>query len=219
MRTKALLVDDHPLFRDGVALLIGHEFPEWELVQAGSLAQALECLGHDPGIALVLLDLGLPDNEGLAGLTRLRLRAPQPRYVVLSSSDGEDMVLAAVEHGASGFIPKSSQTGAMLNALRTALNGGTVLPPLAGPLPAPLPWRSDEGSAADRLGISPRQVDILRLLAEGKSNKLICRELGIAESTVKTHLAMIFRKLDASSRTQAVVAAARLGLCLDPPPR
>lgn len=217
MRTKALLVDDHPLFRDGIVLLIGHEFPQWELQQAGSLSQALECLDRDPDIALVLLDLGLPDNEGLAGLIRLQAHAPGPRYVVLSSSDGQQTILSAIEHGASGFIPKTSQTGAMLGALRTVLGGGIFLPlqvSSAGPAAA-----SHAVPTSERLGISPRQVDVLRLLIEGKSNKVICRELGISESTVKTHLATIFRKLDATSRTQAVIAAARMGLRLDLPPR
>ena len=217
MQTKALLVDDHPLFRDGIAMLIGMEFPQWQLAQAGSLEEALEALRQDPGIALVMLDLALPDSDGLMGLTRLRLQSPGPRYVVLSSTEGEQVTLAAIDNGACGFIPKSSQTGTMLGALRTVLHGGVFLPSgiqLSATTPPALPA---EGSTAERLGISPRQADILTLLVEGKTNKHICRELGIAESTVKTHLAMIFRKLGASSRTQAVVAAARMGLRLEPP--
>lgn len=217
VHTKALLVDDHPLFRDGIAMLIGLEFPQWELAQAGSLEEALLALRQDPEIAIVMLDLALPDSEGLMGLTRLRLQSPGPRYVVLSSTEGEHVTLAAIDNGACGFIPKSSQTGTMLGALRTVLQGGVFLPSGIRLAAATPPLLQAEGSTAERLGISPRQADILTLLVEGKTNKHICRELGIAESTVKTHLGTIFRKLGANSRTQAVVAAARMGLRLEPP--
>lgn len=198
------------MFREGLALLLAHEFPQWQLLQAGSLEQAAAQLADDPGIGLVVLDLSLPDSAGLATLTRLRLRAPGPRYVVLSASDEPELVVGAIDHGAAGFVPKSSQTGAMLSAMRAVLDGGVVLPSsVCSGTPAPA------RSATEALGISPRQGDVLRLLIEGKSNKAISRDLGIAESTVKTHLEVIYRKLDATSRTQAVVAAARLGLRLD----
>lgn len=198
------------MFREGLALLLAHEFPRWQLLQAGSLEQAAAHLAEIPDISLVVLDLSLPDSTGLATLTRLRLRAPAPRYVVLSANDDPELVVGAVEQGAAGFVPKSSQTGAMLGAMRTVLDGGVVLPaPLGAGSTAPA------RSATEALGVSPRQSEVLRLLIEGKTNKAISRELGIAESTVKTHLETLYRKLDATSRTQAVVAAARLGLRLD----
>jgi DNA-binding NarL/FixJ family response regulator len=127
-------------------------------------------------------------------------------------------VFAAIEAGAAGFIPQSSPAGVMREALRRVLDGGVYLPPpLArrtaagdtGPEAAPAP-------ATDLTHLTPRQCDVLRLLIEGKTNKLICRELELSESTVKTHLASIFRRLGATSRTQAVVAAARMGLQLGP---
>ncbi|MBI3346505.1 MAG: response regulator transcription factor [Burkholderiales bacterium] len=210
MQTQALLVDDHPLFREGLALLLAHQFPQWRLLQAGSLQQATARLADEPGIGLVVLDLSLPDSDGLATLTRLRALAPGPRYVVLSASDAPELVVGAIEAGAAGFVPKTAQTGAMLGAMRAVLDGGVVLPaPFGAATVAPA------RAATEVLGISPRQGDVLRLLIEGKSNKAISRDLGIAESTVKTHLEVIYRKLDATSRTQAVVAAARLGLRLD----
>lgn len=213
MHTTALLIDDHPLFRDGVAALLGSEFAAWQVLQAGSLGEAMDRLDQHPDISLVLLELGLPDSEGLASLVRLRLHAPGPRYVVMSSSDSEAGMLAAIENGAAGFIPKTTQSGAMLAALRTVLAGGVFVPSYpAGVLAAAFAPAS--APACEVLGISPRQADVLRLLIEGMGNKAICRALGISESTVKTHLVTIFRKLGASSRTQAVVAAARLGLRL-----
>lgn len=196
------------MFREGLALLLSHEFPRWQLLQAGSLEQATARLAEDAGIGLVILDLSLPDSSGLATLTRLRQHAPGPRYVVLSASDDHELVVGAIEAGAAGFVPKTSQTGAMVGAMRAVLDGSVVLPATFG---AAAPARA----ATEVLGISPRQADVLRLLVEGKSNKAISRDLGIAESTVKTHLETIYRKLDATSRTQAVVAAARLGLRLD----
>jgi DNA-binding NarL/FixJ family response regulator len=214
LQTKALLVDDHPMFREGLALLLAHEFPRWQVLQAGSLAQAAQCLTDSPDIALVLLDLSLPDGDGLEGLVRLRRHAPQPRYVVLSASEGHELILGAIEHGAAGFVPKTTQTGAMLVAMRTVLGGGVFLPaPLSRALPGEPP--PAPRTPAEVLGVSPRQADVLRLLLEGKSNKAISRDLDIAESTVKTHLEAIYRKLEATTRTQAVVAAARLGLKLD----
>lgn len=217
MQTRALLVDDHPLFREGLALLLAHEFPRWQVLQAGSLAQALDCLAADDAdpeaaggpITLVMLDLSLPDAAGLDGLIHLRARDPRPRYVMLSASEDPDLILGAIDHGASGFVPKTSQTGAMLAAMRTVLDGGVFLP--AGFSQAPVAPRE----ATDALGISPRQAQVLRLLIEGRSNKAICQVLDISESTVKTHLEALYRRLEVTSRTQAVVAAARLGLRLN----
>ena len=130
---------------------------------------------------------------------------------MLSADDSPDTVLAAIDAGAAGFIPKTARSGVMQQALRTVLAGGVYLPPAV--LLAP---RAQTAEADTLTGLTPRQTDVLRLLIEGKPNKLICRELALSESTVKTHLASIFRRLGASSRTQAVVAAARLGLQLGP---
>jgi DNA-binding NarL/FixJ family response regulator len=207
-RMKALLVDDHILFREGLALLMSNAFPELDCQQAGSISQALQVLGGDPEIRLVLLDLGLPDSAGVTSLRRLREGAPHTTVVVMSADETPETVLAAIDEGAAGFIPKTSRLGAMRGALETVLAGGVYLPPVM------LGQRPETPPAVTSLGLSPRQLDVLRLLIDGKSNKLICRELELSESTVKTHLAAIFRKLEVSSRTQAVVAAARLGLRL-----
>lgn len=205
---KTLLIDDHPLFREGLALLMSNAFPALECHQAGSIGQALDTLLTHPDIRLALLDLALPDSAGTHGLRRLRESAPQLTVVVLSADESPETVLAAVDQGAAGFIPKTSRPGAMRSALETVLAGGVYLPPEV------LGARHDDTGADTALGLSPRQLEVLKLLIDGKSNKLICRELDLSESTVKTHLAAIFRRLDVNSRTQAVVAAARLGLRL-----
>lgn len=206
---KLLIVDDHALFRDGLALLVGLEFPALELLQAGSLAQAQALLADHPDVRLVLLDLGLPDAAGLGALTLLHQLSDQAPCVVLSAEESPAVVMAALDAGAAGFIPKTTQSDTMLAALRTILAGGVYLPPcVTGQARPPAPG----GEATT--GLSDRQMDVLRLLLEGKSNKHIGRELGLSESTVKTHLSAIFRRLNVSSRTQAVVAASQLGLRL-----
>jgi DNA-binding NarL/FixJ family response regulator len=209
---KALLVDDHALFRESVALLVEHRIPELRLALAGDIAGALDALRVDPDCSLVLLDLGLPDSTGMTGLERLRDAAPAVAIVVLSADERPETVLGAIDRGAAGFIPKSADSAAFTQALRDVLEGRVHLPPQALQRGAP-PRSYDLGDDGD-LGLSPRQLDVLRLLVEGRSNKLIMRELDLSESTVKTHLQAIFRRLDVNSRTQAVVAAARLGLRL-----
>jgi DNA-binding NarL/FixJ family response regulator len=215
---KVLLVDDHALLRDGIALLMANEFSELELLQAGTLAEAREAIAQHDDIRLVLLDLTLPDGNGLAELPWLAEAVPQARLVALSADETKETVLGAISAGASGYVPKSVQSGAMLEALRTVLDGGVYLPEAvmdrrAMPRPGSMGWTPKPLSPED-LGFSPRQADVLRMLIDGKPNKAISRELEMSDSTVKTHLAAIFRKLEANSRTQAVVAAARLGLRL-----
>ncbi len=217
---KLLLVDDHALLRDGLALMMAQEFRELQLLQAGTLAEAHAALRANPDVRLVLLDLGLPDGDGIEALPGLREAAPGAVLVALSADEKRETVLAAIAAGAAGYIPKTAQSGAMMEALRFVLSGGVYLP--AAVLERRASERRD-GSAPgaverspEELGLSPRQVDVLKLLVEGKSNKLIARDLSMSESTVKTHLEALFRRLGANSRTQAVVAAARLGLRLNP---
>lgn len=211
---KVLLIDDHALFRDALSLLIKQRLPNLTLLPAGSMAEALEVLRTNPDVPLALLDLGLPDSQGLDSLTRLRDAAPLVTAVVLSADERRETIIAAIEAGAAGFIPKTAQGSVLDDALRLVLDGGVYVPRQA--LDAGGVRAGAALSPAATLDLSPRQLDVLRLLIEGKSNKLICRELNLSESTVKTHLGAIFRRLDVNSRTQAVLAAARLGLRLSP---
>ena len=202
---KALLVDDHALFREGLALLMAHAFDGVECLQAASIAEAIDLGGQHPDLALTLLDLGLPDSDGMAGLRQLQQELPGPALVVLSADDAPQTVLDTINAGAQGFIPKSAEPGLMREALAHVLAGGIYLPRHTPSAPTASPAAID---------LSERQLDVLRLLIRGRSNKLISRELDLSESTVKTHLAAVFRKLEVNSRTQAVVKAAALGLRL-----
>ena len=154
---------------------------------------------------LCIVDLGLPDAQGLQSLQVLQARAPWARHVVLSAQDQPALVVRAIEAGAAGFVPKTADLRQMQGALQRVLDGGIYLPPGVG-LSAGLPDAGPE--------LTPRQREVLGLLVDGHPNKTICRQLGLSSSTVKTHLEAIFRQLGVNSRAQAVMAAARLGLYL-----
>jgi len=223
---KLLLVDDHALFREGLRLLIQQQvhagvLPALELHEAGNLQEAADVWRQHADLGLVLLDLSLPDHQGLATLAAWRCMAPMVPVVVLSADERLEVVMSAIDAGALGFIPKTSRAAEMQRALTCVLTGGVYLPELPHAANdsgfAALSEDQVDAGAAE-LGLSVRQLDVLRLLLEGKPNKEICRRLLLSESTVKTHLAAIFRKLGVNSRTQAVVAVAQRGMRLSPLP-
>lgn len=201
---KVLLVDDHALFREGLALLMAQHWQDVEVLQAERLAQAIAIVKQHVDLDVVLLDLALPDSQGLDALPRMHEAAPDARIVVLSADDSASTVRGAIDQGAAGFIPKTAQGSTLRAALDVVLGGGVYLPG------SPPPYSS--ATQERTLDLTPRQLEVLHLLIRGATNKHICRELSMAESTVKTHLAVIFRRLEVSNRTQAVFAAARLGL-------
>lgn len=214
-RNKVLVVDDHAVVRESLLLLLDLRLPGLVLREAGTLAAGLRMLGGEPDIDLVLLDLDLPDSRGMATLLRAREAAPMVPVVVLSAADSRDNVLSAIDHGAAGFVSKTVDAQALLRAVQWVVDGGVIVPRDA--LDEPVhPGSPAIATAAapvrGALDFSPRQQDVLRLLIEGLPNKLICRELDLSEATVKTHLQAVFRKLAVNTRTQAVLATARLGL-------
>ncbi len=229
---KLLLIDDHPLFRDGLALLIQHrlslpDHADLMLLEAGDLTEAARVLAAHTDVSLALLDLNLGERQGLDTLQQWRQMAPSVPVVVLSADDRPLTILSAIDRGAAGFIPKTVKAAAMQEALSRVLSGGVYLPELAyleetesaagfACAPIGLDDAIDDVPPEALLGLSCRQLDVLRLLIEGKPNKEICRLLLLSESTVKTHLTAIFRKLGVSSRTQAVVTVARAGVALGP---
>ena len=169
---------------------------------------------------LVLLDLNLPGLSGIPALKVWRRRYPGIPVVVLSAATDQQTVLAAIGAGAAGFIPKSSSNEVMLNALRLVLAGGRYLPTevlahSAGGDVSARRARQATALSLETLGLSARQAEVLKLIARGASNKVICRELGLAERTVKAHVTAVFRALKVTSRTQAAIEASKLGL-VDP---
>jgi DNA-binding NarL/FixJ family response regulator len=217
---KVLIVDDHPLVREALADVVAELDSDATTIPADTAEAALAALDEHPDVTLCLLDLMLPDESGTGLLARIRAERAEVPTVVLSARDDHATVLAAIDGGAMGFISKRSATSVLLEALRLVLVGGVYLPPEllrghAAPAVIAPPTVADRvARKAESLGLTPRQSEVLALLVQGKPNKLICRELGLAEGTVKTHAAAIFRALGVSNRTQAVFALGRLGVQL-----
>ena len=223
---KILVVDDHPLIREAMRTVLKQLDEGIEVLEAGTCDEALAAAGREPELALILLDLRLPGTSGLDGLQVLRERHPSVPVVVLSASEDRGEVMRALDLGAMGFIPKTQPSGVMIGALRVVLSGGVYLPAdvMSQPVPAspPATNESDSEGVYDpkaqgaELGLTPRQAEVLSLLIQGKPNKLICRDLNLAEGTVKIHVAAILKALGVMNRTQAVVAVSRMGLKLGP---
>jgi DNA-binding NarL/FixJ family response regulator len=216
---QILIVDDHALVRDALARVLKSLDSDLVVLEAAEPKSAFQIIESAPELDLVLLDLALPGMHGMTALQWLRNKHPAISVVVISATCEKDTVQRALDGGALGFIPKSSSNEVLKGALRLVLAGGIYVPPeLIGRGPAAA-LSSDE-SAAGRgtrpadIGLTERQTQILALMMKGESNKLIGRELGMAESTVKNQVTVILKALSVTSRTQAVLAAIRLGLTL-----
>jgi DNA-binding NarL/FixJ family response regulator len=210
---RVLVVDDHPLLRDALAQVVQDVEPQAEVLRAGDCEQALALAEADPRIDLLLLDLNLPGLAGIPALKAWRQRHPDVPVMVLSADGSQPTVLAALSAGAAGFVPKSTPSALMAGALRLVLDGGRYLPPeVLGTPPAARGGARPPAPKPATLGLTPRQLEVLRLLAGGAPNNAIARELGMAERTVKAHVTAALRALRVSSRTQLALEAARLGL-------
>jgi DNA-binding NarL/FixJ family response regulator len=200
---KILLADDHTLFREGMRHVLALLADDMEIVEAGDYAQALRAAEDNDDIALVLLDLHMPGRDGFAALDTLSRGYPVLPIVVLSGSENHADMRRALDNGAMGFIPKSATAPVMLSALRLVLSGGVYVPP------ALVQSRTIETSAPV---LTPRQIEVLTRVIEGKPNKIIADELSLTEATVKAHITAVFKALDVTNRTQAARAAERMGL-------
>lgn len=246
---RALIVDDHPMVVEALQLAVEMLRPGAIMHAAHSLAEGLSLVDTLPELDLVLLDLTLPDCQGLEGVQQMSQRLPQVPVLVCSGLQDPETIVSVLRSGARGFVPKTSAHQVLIDAMRLVVNGGIYVPPdallfsgamgapRAGlserfvPVPPPAdlsPRRAaaeaddDEfepavpgavGSLASGApALTERQRQILDRLVEGRSNKEICRDLGISPNTVKTHVALIFRALGVATRAQAVTAAYRLGL-------
>jgi DNA-binding NarL/FixJ family response regulator len=202
-RHTIIIADDHPLF--GVALRLGVQrvAPDAEVIEVDSFAALRDAARRHPEASLVLLDLMMPDVEGLSALQFLHDEFPALRVAIVSGAPAQAWVRAAEALGAVAFVPKSTAPAQTQEILRTLLEGGSWWP------------EPQAGAAADSVDarierLSRQELRILLRIKDGKLNKQIADELGIAESTVKTHITMLLRKLDLQSRTQAAVLAQRV---------
>lgn len=214
---RILLVDDHTLFRQGLRLLLSDLSTTLEFTEA----ESCEAMPSTGDFDVVLLDYHLPGVDGLAGLAMTRGRFETASVVMLSGEDDPEIIRQIIDHGASGFVPKSSPAELLVAALKLILAGGVYLPPnalntatprLAKPSPAVAPTETDTGNCShpELEIISPRQREVLQLAVQGKVNKIIAREMEISESTVKAHLSAAYRALGVQNRTEAVFAVAQM---------
>ena len=202
----ALIVDDHPLFCDALSMTLKAFVGIAEIDTAERLEQALEKIGSGTKPDVIVLDLNLPDVNGMDGLVRLRNAAGDIPVIVVSSLAEPKVIGAALRAGASGFVPKHSQRE-VFRAAFAALGRGEVYTP-EGYVPDESQQASTQEDAIARLALLTRQqAKILQLICEGKLNKQIAFDLSIAETTVKAHVTAIMRKLGVYSRTQAVLIA------------
>jgi DNA-binding NarL/FixJ family response regulator len=223
---KFLVVDDHALIREAMHGVLRELCGEAAILEAASAAQAVGLIVQHPDLALILLDNKLPDRNGVELLRELRELHPTIAVVMLSAFSDRETVVEALDNGALGFIPKTDSREVLLGALRLILAGGTYIPPdvlarvpaAAAPQPEK-PLAPQKRLAPADLGLTERQVDVLALMMQGKSNKLICRELDLAEPTVKNHVSAILKALNVANRTEAVLAVAALGWELRAPGR
>ena len=203
--TTVLLVDDHPVVREGLRGMISAESDLTVVGEAGSGGEAVamaESLRPD----VILMDLRMPDVDGVTATERILAALPETRVLVVTTYETDTDILRAVEAGAAGYLLKDATRAELAEAVREATRGKTVLAP----------------AVADRLArwvrkppavtLSAREIEILALVAKGKTNAEIGRSLYIGEATVKTHLLRVFNKLEVSDRTAAVTTAMSLGL-------
>ena len=212
---KVLLVDDHVLIRDALRGVLKELKEDATVLEAPDCGQAMRQIAEHPDLSLILLDLNLPDRSGFAALGELRERFPAISIVVLSGFHDRANVVRALDLGAMGFIPKTSQREVMVNALRLVVSGGIYIPPeilvRGGADANPTQAAPRRPSSPGDLGLTERQIEVLALMMQGKTNKAICRVLDLAEPTVKNHVTAILKALEVSNRTEAVIAVSALG--------
>jgi len=205
---RFIIADDHPLFRGALRGAVASLFPGTDVAEAGTFDEASKILDEGAEVDLVLLDLAMPGVRGFSGLMYMRAQYPSVPVVVISANDDPVVIRRCMDFGASGFIPKTLGIDGMRNAIAAVLKGGIWTPP-----DVDLTTSSDgETSAmlARLVTLTPQQVRVLMMLSEGLLNKQIAYELSVSEATVKAHVSAILQKLGVESRTQAVIAAAKI---------
>jgi DNA-binding NarL/FixJ family response regulator len=205
---RIIIADDHPLFRDALRQALTHGRRDLRIEGAGTLTEVTALLDAGESYDLVLLDLKMPGVQGFSGLIYLRAQYPEIPVAVVSASEQPEVIRRALDLGASGFIPKTTEVGAIRSAVASVLHG-EVWAPEGIDLTAGRDKEADE--IAGRIAtLTPQQVRVLMMLREGLLNKQIAYQLGVSEATVKAHVSAILQKLNVESRTQAVISASRI---------
>jgi DNA-binding NarL/FixJ family response regulator len=206
--THLVIADDHPLFRDALRQAVASVVASARIDEAGSFEELTALLDQDSDVDLVLLDLTMPGISGFSGLIYLRAQFPAIPVVIVSASDDGGTIRQSLDFGASGFIPKRFGVDTLRDAITKVLGGDVWVPADTDLSSATDP---DLMRLRDRLvTLTPQQVRVLMMLSEGLLNKQIAYELGVSEATIKAHVSAILQKLGVESRTQAVIAAAKI---------
>jgi len=208
LQYRLVIADDHPLFRGALREAVTGLLEQVDIAEAGTFDELVELLERGGDADLVLLDLAMPGARGFSGLMYVRAQSPGVPVIVVSANDDPAAIRRCMEFGASGFIPKTLGVEAMRAAISHILNGGVWTPP-----DIDLATGSDAAAAelmARMATLTPQQVRVLMMLSEGLLNKQIAYQLGVSEATVKAHVSAILQKLGVESRTQAVIAAAKI---------
>jgi two-component system nitrate/nitrite response regulator NarL len=201
---KLLVVDDHPILRQGVAEILRQTGPGAEVLQARNAEEGLELAVQNPGLAAVILDLNLPDSSGMEAIAKFAKFAP---VMILSASEDPRDMRKALAHGAMGYVTKSVGPATLTSALQVVLSGNICLPPLLASVSAP-----ERATIDGRAVLTGRQMEVLEAMDRGLTNKDIGLKLDLSEKTVKTHITAIFRALNVVNRTQAINAAREASL-------
>ncbi|MGE5506461.1 MAG: response regulator [Actinomycetota bacterium] len=208
---EILLADDHAMVRDGLVPFLERIQPDTRVIEASTFAEAVAAAKGCTQLGLIILDLYMPGNNGLEGLAEMKRLFPDTPVVILSGSTKAEDAFKAIEHGASGYVPKTMRGQNIIGVLRLVLSGERYVPPFlfehrdemaegAPATPAPLG------------NLTPRERDIVEMIVDGAPNKVIARALDLQEVTVKAHLRNIFRKLDVANRTEAARVAMMAGI-------
>ncbi len=204
---KIIIADDHPLFRDALKQGLTNALGELEIISCGSFLELQRSVDRNDDCDLILLDLHMPGTVGFSALHFLGLRCPDIPVAMISANEEPDIIARAVDHGASAFIPKSSDIQTIAEAVQHILNGNVWLPQNVQQQLEEVQSRSEELS--EKLdSLTPRQFRVLMMLVDGRKNKEIADEVCVTEATIKAHLTEIFKKLDVNNRTQAAMLAA-----------
>jgi DNA-binding NarL/FixJ family response regulator len=211
---KALLADDHVIFRQGLRALFESIDSSAIFLEADSYTSALDVSKSCDDLTIIVVDLRMPGANGVEGLRSLRKRFPTVPIFVLSASEDADDVFQALQAGAAGYLAKSASAETLIEALRVVLVGGIYVPrSLVAVRDLASPGRSGAQDADGKL--TPRQFEVLQLLAEGYSNKEIAARLGTSDGTVKAHVSAIMRQLGVRNRVQLLLAAQDRGFTVD----
>lgn len=218
---KILVADDHAMIREGVSDTLRQTFTDVTIHEAENTSAILDLLNTEQGFSVAMVDLFMPDTNGFSFLRKLCNHYPELPVIVLSASENPRHVAKALDSGAVGYIPKSASKEVMISAIRLVLSGGTYIPGEIRQLPEHKALGGpDETGPVDlqksSRNLTARQLEILKLLAVGRSNKQIARDLNLSENTVKVHVSAILKTLNLDNRTQAGVLAEKAGLSDSP---